>query len=113
VTVRAIVKHPGKPAEVVQIGRTLADLQKLVGGFAEVGVKAPIPLDRRHELLVYVNDEGAINGMAPNVRRPTDGWPLCGPIVLVKSKPGDGYPVDMTEAEAAGALSMLSSWRAA
>jgi hypothetical protein len=113
VTVRAIVKNPGKPAEVVQIGTTLADLQKLVGGFAEVGVRVPIPFDRRHELLVYVNDEGAINGMPPNVCRPTDGWTLCGPVVLVKSKCGDGYPIEMSEAESAGALSMLASWRAA
>lgn len=110
---RAVVKHPGKPAEVAMVGKTLSDLHKLVDGYVDVAVKAPDYFGRGLDLLVYVNDEGLLRQLPPNLFRPTDGCLLVGVIVAVKSKRADGYPIDMTEDEAAKALALVSSWKAA
>jgi hypothetical protein len=55
-------------------------LQAQVGGYIECGLTSDY--GGRDRIMVWCNEEGHLTGMAPNVRRVTDGWPLVGPLVV-------------------------------
>ena len=58
-TITVVMLEPGKVARTAQIGSSLEDLQKAVGGLIE----AYCPFDE--EVCIVCNEEGKINGMSP------------------------------------------------
>lgn len=74
----------------------LAWLQSHVEGYIEIALTdAPGGQER---IVVWCNEEGHLKGMAPNVRRCTDGWPLVGPLVVTGCT-ADGENRGLTPAE--------------
>ena len=71
---RAIVKEPGKAAEIRTIPNTLEDLQEIVGGYIEVVRFA-------EDCAVIVNEEGKLQGLPANMW--FCGDILCGNVVFV------------------------------
>lgn len=57
--ITVVMLEPGKVARTAEIGSSLADLQKAVGGMIE----AYYPFDE--EVCIVCNDEGKFNGMSP------------------------------------------------
>jgi len=111
---RVVIKQPGKPPTIEMIEAGLERVQKLVEGHIDIAMKGRGFFADGGDLVAYVNDEGHVREppMPPNILRPSDGWPLLGPIVVVKNN-AHGADVSMTEEEAARALQTISAMRAA
>lgn len=58
--IKVVMVQPGEISKVAEIGNTLEDLQKAVGGYIE----AFYPFEE--EVCIVCNEEGKFNGMAPN-----------------------------------------------
>ena len=58
--IKVVMIQPGEIAKVTEIGNTLEELQRAVGGYIE----AFYPFEE--EVCIVCNDEGKFNGMAPN-----------------------------------------------
>lgn len=79
--ITAMVKHPYRQAEVVEIDNNLDELQQIVGGYIEA-----VNLPNVRNVTGFVNDEGLLIGLEPNIYRPEFKDAFVGPIVFV----GDG-----------------------
>lgn len=66
--IRALVKEPGKDAEVRQVKNELKAFQELVGGFIE-------PLKFEHQSVLLCNEEGKLMGLPFN-------FPLWNDIIV-------------------------------
>lgn len=83
--ITAIVKNPYRQAEVVEIDNNLEELQKIVGGYIEA-----VYLPNVRNVIGFVNDEGLLIGLEPNIYRPEYKDAFVGPIVFVgNGKNGD------------------------
>lgn len=56
----AVICSPGKEARIAEIGTSLEDMQKVVGGYIE-----PFYFTDEDEVLIICNEEGKFNGMRP------------------------------------------------
>lgn len=97
--INVIVKDPGEPPRMETIDNTLEALQALVGGWLEA-IPTPDPATA-----VYVNEEGRLDGLEPNVGG------LVGPILVTGLDPKSGDTVDMTVAQARRYAAMLAGTR--
>lgn len=86
-----------KPPKEVHV-RGLNELQKRVGGYIEL-----IPQDR-DDVTVYCNEQGKIEGLAPNPRATVafgrylqEGDLLVGPVIITGHDPETGDLTDLPE----------------
>lgn len=63
--ITAVVKEPGKPAEIVKIENTLEVLQRIVGGQIEV-------IHVLNDIVMVCNEEGKLEDLQPNIAMPND-----------------------------------------
>jgi hypothetical protein len=98
-TITAVLKMPGALPEVTEIVDTLAELQKHVGGFIEVGMSHSV---ERSRSVVWCDEEALIKRPRPqlNVWRPSDQHPLLGGLVAT-ALDGEGANVSLTARESA------------
>lgn len=75
--IKVIVKNPGQKSEIREIEQDYRELQKIVGGLITSAGIFSYP----SRIAGYVNDEGLLIGMEPNVRAPY-GQMLVGPLVF-------------------------------
>lgn len=75
--IKAIIKHPGKNPEPIEIDNTLETLQKLVEGYIETVSFAT-------NMTIVCNEEGVWNAMPFNCT--LFGHQLFGPIVFVGTR---------------------------
>ena len=73
---KIVIKHPGKPAEVVSI-RRMSEIHKLIGGTA---AKCFGATTEHGDLHGYCDDDGYKKELPPNFARPTDGHEILGPV---------------------------------
>jgi len=95
-----IVKQPGQDPERTEVeSLNYKVMQGLVGGCFDL-VRIPSPDGDERTLALYVNDEGLLIGLPPNIRHPHDprGSILVGPIV-VSCADEEGEEVPMSEGE--------------
>lgn len=100
--IRVVVAEPGKDPRVVMIEDTLEALQALVGGMIEAVRDRPLNAIGAH---LYVNEEGLLQGLAPN-RYTVGGGVLVGPIVVSKVDHA-GEEIGLTEEEARKAVTLV------
>ena len=91
---RVIVKHPNNPPEIRTLGEPARhpsdncdrQIQQLVGGNYEACL-------RDGDVRVWCDEEYLYRENPQiNFRRPADGHPVCGTVVVTSSQPGrDGY----------------------
>lgn len=90
---RGIVIHETGDLEVVDI-RGLSDMQAAVGGYIEP-VRIP-------DGQMYVDEDGKMKGLAPNLRATAvaNHWfdPLCGPVLVLGSTDGSGNDTPIRKA---------------
>lgn len=86
-----VYKKPGSPPEIVDTDGSLAALQELVGGYLEL---APV-----EGASVYVNEEGVVNDLPPNVVLERVGC-VHGPVVVLGPVDADGNETSLTTATA-------------
>jgi len=97
-TIRVVSKAPGQPAVDVQIDPDdVSTMQALVGGYLE-GVGRFRVQSCPHAML-FANEEGKLQGLAPNISWPEGGEVIVGTVVVAKAHPPE--LVDMPEEEAA------------
>lgn len=65
VKIKVIVKEPGKDPEVREIDDSLEAMQEIVGGSIEM---VPFPGLERDGVCIVLNEEGKLDGLAPNVQ---------------------------------------------
>jgi len=110
-TIRVVLLEPGKLARITEIGRTLEQMQAVVGG----NIEPFYPFEE--EVCIICNDEGKLNGMALNrairaeetekdmsygemtarfreAERRGDGKHLTGYIVITEDSFKEYYPVE-------------------
>ena len=104
-TITAVIKLPGKPATIEAIPDSLAELQRLVGGYIEIAMKAA-EFYMGGTLVVYCNEDGQAMDLPPNIHRPTDGHAILGTVVAVKVDSG-GESLTMTQTEADATLRLI------
>lgn len=96
---RVIVKHPGQLPVITTIGNDYTDLQHALGdAFFEACM-------RDGDVVVWCDEEYLLKEPRPelNVRRPNDGHPICGTVVVtgtVHGPEGDENG-DLSDADAA------------
>lgn len=97
-SLKVILVHPAADAKVliVDATNTLESLQALVGGMIE-GISVVAGVDG------YINEEGKILGMPPNVKIPYDM--ICGPIVFTRTD-DEGETVSVED----GDLEKVQKW---
>lgn len=105
---RVVIKRPGKLAVVETIEPGLEALQAAVGGPLEILMKAHEFFDEQDHLVCYGDEEGRLKDAVFNILRPSDGTPLVGPIVAVKTD-GAGDDVSMTEEDAQRSIELLGT----
>lgn len=93
--INVVLKEPGKPARTQIIDNTLEELQRLVGGYLEA-----VPSADPHVAL-YVDEEGLIKGLEPNV------FGLFGNVLATGFDPDSGETVDLTVRQAARLVAMF------
>jgi len=103
---RVVIKKPGFRPYIKEIDAGLDSLQALVEGYIEVAMRAPNFFGGGDELVCYVNEEGLLKEMPLNIYRPSDGHPLVGPLVAVKTD-NQGEDVSMTEEDAERVRSLV------
>jgi hypothetical protein len=107
---RVVVKRPGEEPAVEYVARLgFEELGVIVGGWIEIAMRGH-DFFADGDLVAYVNEEGHVLDLPINVHRPSDDWPLAGPIVVVK---GDRHSDDreLTEAEAEKVIALLNTMR--
>ena len=110
-TIRVVLLEPGKLARVADIGRSLSELQAVVGG----DIEAMYPFEE--EVCIVCNEEGKIDGLPPNrairaeetevdlsyselvsrfraAERQGDGKHLTGYVVVTEDSFNESYPVE-------------------
>lgn len=60
------IKDPGKPWHFREAENTLPTYQKIVGGYIELGYSTP------DGILIFCNEDGKLQGLAPNLSLPYD-----------------------------------------
>lgn len=78
---KVILKEPGFPAYLADIPNELEDLQEYVGGYIEAHTLG-------RDLVVICNEEGRIDGLAPNCT--VCGVDFVGPVIMCSPK-GDEF----------------------
>jgi hypothetical protein len=96
---RAVVIPPDGPAHVVEIDVALKTLQGIVGGYIEaVALKG----DLGAECFGYINEEGKLDGLAPNPRateitRLFTGDYIAGTMIVMGQCDTDGVETSVPE----------------
>ena len=81
--IKVVVKKPFETAKVVEVEAKLETFQELVGGYIDA-VCPDEQMDRRG-IAVYLNDDGKLEGLVPNLRI-FDGLDfIVGTCVFVKA----------------------------
>lgn len=94
---KVVIAKPGEPAQVSELEPGLSALQAAVGGYVDVV--------RGDGFDLWINDEGAINGMPMN--RMSDGFVLFGVIVAAGAN-ADGDTVGLDDATAERVVALLN-----
>ena len=93
---KVVVKEPFKNAEVREIKAGLETLQGLVDGLIEA--VTPDDFCYEHNIVTYVNDEGKLYHLLPNLRVWDGADFLVGTCVFVKADE-EGSDISMTDEE--------------
>lgn len=104
---KVVLKKPGAAAELVSI-RRMPDITKLIGGTPEACIKAGT---EHGDLHFYCDEEFVAKNLAQNFARPTDGWIICGPVVVATweyTKDGPDW-APLSPELAAEALALLAA----
>lgn len=83
--IRAIIKVPGQPARYATVDNTLAEFQRLVGGYIEA-------VHITYDCIAIVNENGRLMNL-----RPSGFLDFVGTVVLVGSDGEDFADVPVTE----------------
>lgn len=96
--ITVVVKEPGKEAEVRSIEAKLEVFQGLVGGLIEGACVDEYM--REHDIITYINDEGKLIGLAPNILAFDCQDVIVGTCVFVKGdENGDDVSLEQDEIE--------------
>lgn len=99
---RAVVKYPGKPAEITDIKGDLSSLQDIVGGWITTFF---IQDFEENGITGYANDEGLLEGLEPNIH---NGYQtIVGPVVFTGHN-NEGETIGLTVKQAQAVLD--SQW---
>jgi hypothetical protein len=97
--IKVVVKEVGKDPEVRMVVPSLELWQGIVGGYIEAAyAKAP-------DIPMYINEEGKLLGLAPNVRYGRHDV-ICGTLVMVRHD-DEGEDVSLTDSEVEAAIAWL------
>ena len=108
--IRVVYKEPGGEPEIQMIPNDLDKFQKMVGGYIETvtihgGLRSPF----EKTVIIICNDEGKINGAAPNFICKEIDDVICGPAVFVgENRAGDDFG-SLTEKDAVMICEQLSA----
>lgn len=110
--IRTVAKLPGKVAAEHPIADELQEMQRFVGGYLEALMTGRQFFDDGATLVILGDEDARGKDPTPatNVRRPTDGVMLLGPLLAVKID-GQGNNVSMTEADAATVIELFNTLR--
>ncbi len=102
---RVVIKEPGKPPHITEIGERLEELQAVVGGYIEVVTSMPL-----FDVVVYGNEEARI--MSPPLPynfTKIDGTTILGTVVAVQGN-DEGEEVSMSEETAMHVAMVLGAF---
>ena len=108
-TIKALVLNPGEPAKLVEIDRTLAAYQAIVGGYIEA-----VALKVTDEATAYINEEGKLdhriegNATATSLARLSPGDWIAGPMLILGPCDDEGNDTSVTPEIIAWAIAMPS-----
>lgn len=80
--VKVLIKEPGKPAKVEEIGTDLKDYQTIVCGYIE-----SLPFPGSDTMDFIINDMGKMDGSERNIAVPEYGDVLFGTIIVIGVDP--------------------------
>ena len=92
--VKAIVKEPGKEAEIKEVIIKLESLQKIVKGMIEI-----IPFPEIEGLDIILNEEGKLINLDPNILIPEYNDLAVGPIIVLGFDEDKGDHRSLSEEE--------------
>ncbi|OQC17223.1 MAG: hypothetical protein BWX72_00442 [Firmicutes bacterium ADurb.Bin080] len=92
--VKAIVKEPGKEAEIKEVIIKLESLQKIVKGMIEI-----IPFPDIEGLDIILNEEGKLINLDPNILIPEYNDLAVGPIIVLGFDEDKGDHRSLSEEE--------------
>lgn len=87
----AVVKEPGGAAKIKTIDNTLKSFQEIVGGYIEC-----IPFPGIEELDIFLNEEGKLIGLNPNIYLREYKDIIVGTFFVVGND-GEGDAISLTE----------------
>ena len=94
--IRVVVKEPLKPAEIRLIDNDLSSMQQVVGGDIEV---IPFPYNQMFD--IYLNEEGKLNRLKPNLRLEHNGEMydvVVGTVFISKvNEEGEAVSLELSE----------------
>ena len=102
--ITAIIKQPFSRPYVAEIENSLESYQKLVGGLIEC-----IDMPNTNGIDIILNEEGKLNGMAPNVFLPEYYDCIMGPIVVVGFNPSRGNHLGLNNKQISEAMNYLNA----
>lgn len=100
-TLRCLLKHPGKPVEEISVPPGQAGLKEMERHLGcDCFDSVNLSLHQGKEFALFVDDEGLRKGLAPNIWNPRGGpYPLVGPVLLVKHDHVSGAQLGLTDEE--------------
>ena len=107
---RVVIKKPGFRPYIKEVDAGLDSMQALVEGYIEVAIRAPNFFGGGDELVIYCNEEGLLKQLPLNFYRTTDGHPIVGTVVAVKTD-SSGEDVSMTFEDGEKVRSLIDKWR--
>jgi hypothetical protein len=81
-----LVKEPGKPAQVKTIQNSLKSFQEIVGGYIEC---IQFPTLEEEGVDIFLNEEGKLIGLEPNIYLREYGDVLVGTFFVVEGANGE------------------------
>lgn len=91
--IRVVVKEPNEMAEILEVEDSLKSFQKLVGGLIE-SVRSVFP----EPFSIYINEEGKLLELTPNIVLPYGDWVAGTVVVLAHTEDGGNQSLSEEEA---------------
>lgn len=102
--IKVIIKQPFARPCVTEIENSLESYQKIVEGRIEC-----IDMPNTNGIDIILNEEGKLNGMAPNIFLPEYSDCIMGPIVIVGFNPSRGNHLGLSNKQISDAMSYLNA----
>ncbi|MBD5091849.1 MAG: DUF3846 domain-containing protein [Clostridiales bacterium] len=101
--ITAIIKQPFSRPYVTEIENSLESYQKIVGGRIEC-----VDMPKAKGIDIILNEEGKLDGLAPNVFLPEYDDCIMGPIVVVAFNPQRGNHLGLSNEQVSDAMNYLN-----